>query len=323
MGVAVPRPRRDPGPGPGVPPAFIRCAFVAAPVAMAVTAPPTAAPRAKLSLPELREKARQVRIETLRMTYVAGSGHPGGSFSMAEFLSALYYNHLGVDPADPKGPDRDVFILSKGHCAPALYAILGDLGFFPKEEWRRLRKFGGLLQGHADRKIPGVEMSTGSLGMGLGYANGVALAKRLDGRPGRVWVVVGDGELQEGNIWESAMTSAHRKLANVTVIVDHNKIQIDGRVEEVKHLQSVADKFRAFGFAVREVDGHDLEAVQKAYQDVGRVADRPTCIVMHTLKGKGVSFMQDKAEFHGRSLTKDEMVKAMAELGETWAPEPV
>ena len=277
--------------------------------------------RAPLSLEELRAKARQVRIETLKMTYSAGSGHPGGSFSMAEFLSALYYNHLRIDPANPRDPDRDIFILSKGHCAPALYAILGDLGFFPKEEWRRLRKFGGLLQGHADRKIPGVEMSTGSLGMGLGYGNGCAIAKRIDGRRGRVWVVVGDGEVQEGNIWESAMTSAHRRLGNLTVIVDHNKIQIDGRVEEVKDVGSLAAKFTAFGFHTLEVDGHDIQAVLRAYEEVEKVTDRPSCLVMHTLKGKGVSFMQDKAEFHGRSLTKDEMLKAMAELGETWTPE--
>jgi transketolase len=317
-----------PGPRPPVPSGplategLISGPPVAPDVAMAVTtALPEAARRSPLSVAELGEKARQVRLETLKMTYIAGSGHPGGSFSMAEFLTALYHNHLNIDPANPKDPDRDVFILSKGHCAPALYAILGDLGFFPKEEWKRLRKFGGLLQGHADRKIPGVEMSTGSLGMGLGYANGVALAKRIDGRKGRVWVVVGDGEIQEGNIWESAMTSAHRRLTNVTVIVDHNKIQIDGRVEEVKHLQSVAEKFRAFGFHVLEVDGHDIPAVLKAYEEAERAEDKPSCIVMHTLKGKGVSFMQDKAEFHGRSLTKDEMVKAMAELGETWSPD--
>jgi transketolase len=277
--------------------------------------------RAPLSLAELKAKARMVRLETLKMTYLAGSGHPGGSFSMADFLSALYYNRLRIDPANPKDPERDIFILSKGHCAPALYAILGDLGFFPKSEWTRLRKFGGLLQGHADRKIPGVEMSTGSLGMGLGYANGCALAKRVDGHGGRVWVVCGDGELQEGNVWESAMTSSHRSLSNVTVLVDHNKIQIDGRVEEVKDVRSVADKFRAFGFFVQEVDGHDAKAVLDALAEVDRPRDEPSCIVMHTIKGRGVSFMADKAEFHGRSLTKDEMVRAMGELGETWAPE--
>ena len=259
-----------------------------------------------------------VRIETLRMTYGAGSGHPGGSFSMAELLCALYYNRLNIRPDNPADPDRDIFILSKGHCAPGLYAVLGDLGFFPKAEFARLRKFGGLLQGHADRKIPGVEMSTGSLGMGLGYGNGIALAKRIDGRKGRVYVVLGDGELQEGNIWESALTSSHRRLDNVCVIVDANKIQIDGYVKDVKDLGDIEAKFAAFGFWTRTVPGHDLKAVLQAYGDAEAVQGKPQCLIMDTQKGHGVSFMVAKPEFHGRALTKDEMVKAMAELGEKW-----
>ncbi|MEA3143530.1 MAG: transketolase, partial [Thermoplasmata archaeon] len=246
-----------------------------------ISRPPVAAPvqalqaRQPLSIPELQEKARRLRVEVLKMTFGAGSGHPGGSFSMAEFLTALYYNKLQISPQNPKDPDRDLFILSKGHCAPGLYAVLGDLGFFPKQEFTRLRKFGGLLQGHADRKIPGIEMSTGSLGMGLGYGNGAALAKRMDGKQGRVYVVLGDGELQEGNIWESALTSSHRKLDNVCVIVDANKIQIDGWTKDIKNVDPIEAKFKAFGFWTKTVPGHDLAAVLAAYDEAEQVKGQP------------------------------------------------
>lgn len=285
---------------------------------MALAAPS----RAPLTVPQLAEKARQLRVEVLKMIDAAGSGHPGGSFSMAEFLTALYYNEMNVRPQDPKDPDRDVFVLSKGHCAPGLYAVLGDLGFFPKAEFGKLRKFGGLLQGHADRKIPGIEMSTGSLGMGLGYGNGIALAKRLDGRKGRIYVVLGDGELQEGNIWESALTSSHRKLDNVCVIVDWNKIQIDGHVKDVKNVDPIDDKFRAFGFWTKVVDGHNLADILAAYKEAAAVKGKPQCLIMDTQKGQGVSFMVKKPEFHGRALTKDEMAKAMQELGAPWPLTP-
>jgi transketolase len=274
--------------------------------------------RQPLSIPELQEKARRLRVEVLKMTFGAGSGHPGGSFSMAEFLTALYYNKIHISPQNPKDPDRDLFILSKGHCAPGLYAVLGDLGFFPKAEFTRLRKFGGLLQGHADRKIPGIEMSTGSLGMGLGYGNGAALAKRMDGRAGRVYVVLGDGELQEGNIWESALTSSHRKLDSVCVIVDANKIQIDGWTKDIKNVDPIEAKFKAFGFWTKTVPGHDLKAVLAAFDEAEQVKGQPQCLVMDTEKGHGVSFMVGSAQFHGRALTKDEMVQAMQELGEQW-----
>ncbi len=274
--------------------------------------------KAALTLAELQEKCRVARVEVLKMTYGAGSGHPGGSFSMAEFLVALYYNRLNVNPQNPKDPDRDIFVLSKGHCAPGLYAVLGDLGFFPKSEFGKLRKFGGLLQGHADRKIPGIEMSTGSLGMGLGYGNGTALAKRIDNRKGRVYVVLGDGELQEGNIWESALTSSHRKLDTVCVIVDANKIQIDGWTKDVKDLGDIEAKFKAFGFWTKSVAGHDLKSILAAYEEASQVKGQPQCLIMDTQKGHGVTFMVGKPEFHGRALTKEEMVKAMGELGEKW-----
>lgn len=261
---------------------------------------------------ELQADARQVRIDTLEMTAAAGSGHPGGSFSMAEFLVTLY-DRLDVAPDRLADPDRDIVVLSKGHCAPGLYAVLAQKGFIDRAEFPRLRRLGGQLQGHADRKIPGIEMSTGSLGMGLGYGNGVALAKKLDGSKGRVWVILGDGELQEGNIWESAMTSAHRHLDNLTIIVDWNKIQIDGHLADVKALDPAA-KFAAFGFHVITCNGHDIEAVQAAYDEAQAVQGQPTCIVMDTVKGHGVSFMADTAEFHGRSLTPEEMEQAMVEL---------
>ncbi len=265
---------------------------------------------------QLEALARDVRVETLKMTYAAGSGHPGGSFSQAEALVALY-DRMNVAPDRLDDPDRDIFILSKGHCAPGLYATLAQKGFIDAAEFPKLRRLGGQLQGHADRKIPGIEMSTGSLGMGLGYGNGIALAKKLDGHKGRVWVMLGDGELQEGNVWESAMTTTHQNLDNVTVLVDHNKIQIDGHCESVKGIEPVGDKFRAFGFHVIECDGHDIAAIQAAY-DEAEQAGKPTCIVLDTVKGKGVSFMEDTAAFHGRCLTDEEMEKAMAELDAAW-----
>lgn len=269
---------------------------------------------------ELEEFCRQGRVDVLTMTHAAGSGHPGGSFSQMEALVMLYHRHLDVSPERADDPDRDVFVLSKGHCAPGLYAVLAQRGFFGREEFPRLRRLGALLQGHADRKVPGVEMSSGSLGMGLGHGNGIALAKRMDGRAGRVWVMVGDGELQEGNIWESAMTSAHRGLDNVVLLVDHNKIQIDGACEAVKGIEPVAGKFRAFGFHVIECDGHDLDALDAAYTAAKVVTGRPTCIVLDTEKGHGVSFMTGEAAFHGRALTDDEMARAMVELDATWPP---
>ena len=269
------------------------------------------------SVDDLQELARQARVAVLNMTYDAGSGHPGGSFSMQDFLVALYHNHFDMAPDRVDDPDRDVFILSKGHCAPGLYAVLGELGYYDKKEFRRLRRLGGLLQGHVDRKIPGIEMSTGSLGMGLGFANGVALAKRMGGHKGKVVCVLGDGELQEGNIWESAMTAPHHKLDNVWCIVDWNKVQIDGPCKDVKNIEPVADKFEAFGWHVISADGHDMKAIEKAYE-AAEAADGPVCIVFDTKKGGGVSFMEGKADFHGRALKKDEMVAAMKELNEPW-----
>src|SRR5439155_4575295 len=227
---------------------------------------------------------------------------------------------LRVDPHAPKAADRDRFILSKGHTAPALYSVLAERGFFPREELMRLRKLGALLQGHADQKVPGVDMSAGSLGMGLGFANGVALATRLQGSDARVWVALGDGECQEGSVWESAMTTAHRRLDHVTVIVDANQIQIDGFTKDVKDLEPLAAKWRAFGFEVLEIDGHDMAQILKAYEiaDARVGTGKPVCIVANTQKGAGVSFTTLKADYHGRALTDDEMRRALAELGESF-----
>lgn len=275
---------------------------------------------AKPDVDALKEAARRVRVDVLRMTHKAKSGHPGGSMSMAELLVALYATRLRVDPNEPKKADRDRFILSKGHTCPGLYAVLAERGFFSKEEYKGLRRAGNLLQGHTDHKIPGVDMSAGSLGMGLGFGNGVALAARLKGLGTRVWVMLGDGECQEGSVWESAMTTPFRRLDNLTCIVDYNQIQIDGFVKDVKDLEPFADKWRAFGWDVRAINGHDFGEILAAYDyaDSRVGSGKPVLILAHTEKGHGVSFTSLKADYHGRALTDDEMKRALPELGETF-----
>ncbi len=265
---------------------------------------------------DLSAMARRIRIDVLKMTHLAGSGHPGGSFSMTELLVTLYEKFLNVDPANPDDPDRDRFILSKGHCCPGHYALLSDLGFFEREELWNLRRIDALLQGHSDMKVPGVDMSTGSLGQGLSFANGLAMAAKLDGKDFHTWCMMGDGEQQEGQVWEAAMTAAHLKLDNLTAIIDYNKIQIDGFVNDVKGLEPLADKYRSFGWHVIEIDGHDITAIEQAFQQALATEGKPTVIVAHTVKGKGVSFMENQAEFHGRALSKEEMAQALSELGE-------
>jgi transketolase len=273
-------------------------------------------------LESLATTARRMRRDVLQTTFVAGSGHPGGSFSEMEVIVSLYHGGiLRHTPKQPHHPDRDYFILSKGHACPGLYSVLADVGFFPREELWKFRTFGALLQGHVDRKIPGIEMSAGSLGMGLGYANGIALAMKLNQQDNRVYVMLGDGECQEGNIWESALTAAHRGLDNVTAILDANRVQIDGFVEDVKSLDPLADKWRAFGWRVIEIDGHDYEDIFHAFDTARATRGRPTIIIAHTVKGKGVSFMENNAEFHGRALKVDEMKRAMADLGAEWDEE--
>jgi len=266
---------------------------------------------------ELEEKAKIIRRHIIEMTGRCGSGHPGGSLSAADILAVLYFYKMRHDPNNPKREDRDRFVLSKGHAAPVLYAALAEAGYFPKSYLKTLRQIGSSLQGHVDMlSLSGVEMSTGSLGQGFSAANGMALAARLDKKNYRIYVMIGDGESQEGQIWEAAMTAGHYKLDNLTVILDHNKYQIDGRIEEIKGIQPIGDKWRAFRFNVIDnVNGHDMRAIIKALDEAERCKGKPTIIIAETVKGKGVSFMEDKPmEFHGKAPTKEEVIKALEEL---------
>jgi transketolase len=266
---------------------------------------------------ELEGKAKVIRRHIIEMIGRCGSGHPGGSLSAADILTVLYFYKLRIDPKNPKWEDRDRFVLSKGHAAPVLYSVLAESGYFPKSYLKTLRQIGSSLQGHVDMiSLPGIEMSTGSLGQGFSAANGMALAGRMDKKNYRVYVVIGDGESQEGQIWEAAMTAGHYKLDNLTVILDHNKYQIDGKVEDVKGIQPIADKWRAFRFNVIDgVNGHDIKSLIKALDDASGTKGKPTIIIAETIKGKGVSFMENSPkDFHGKAPTKEEVIKALEEL---------
>jgi transketolase len=265
---------------------------------------------------DLEEKARLFRRLILEMTFKAGSGHPGGSMSAVDILTALYYHEMRVDPKNPMWEDRDRFVLSKGHVCPALYAILAELGFFPKEALWTLRRPDSILQGHPDmRKTPGVEMSTGSLGQGLSVSCGMALAARLDKKDYKVYCMLGDGEVQEGNIWEGAMFAAHEKLDNLIAILDRNRLQIDGFTEDVMSLEPLSEKWKAFGWEVVELkDGNDMRQILEALDKATETKGKPTIIIADTLKGKGVSFMENKVGYHGRALKPDEMERARKEL---------
>ncbi|GFN22739.1 transketolase [Thermanaeromonas sp. C210] len=266
-------------------------------------------------LHDLEEKARLIRRDIVTMIGVAGSGHPGGSLSAVEIVTALYFHIMRLDPQNPDWPDRDRFILSKGHAAPLLYAVLAHRGYFPREELFTLRKLGSRLQGHPDRKsLPGVEMSTGSLGQGLSVANGIALAGRLDGRSYRVYVLLGDGELEEGMVWEAAMAAAHYKLDRVTAFVDHNGLQIDGPIREVLSPEPIAAKFQAFGWEVLTIDGHDFGQIIRAVEEAKGIKGRPTAIVAETVKGKGVGFMEHQVGWHGVAPKPEEVERALNEL---------
>ena len=266
---------------------------------------------------ELENKAKVIRRHIIEMISRCGSGHPGGSLSAADILTVLYFHKMKHDPKNPKWDERDRFVLSKGHAAPVLYATLAEAGYFPKSYLKTLRQIGSSLQGHVDMiSLPGIEMSTGSLGQGFSAANGMALALRMDKKNNHVYVVIGDGESQEGQIWEAAMTAGHYKLDNLTVILDHNKYQIDGHVEEIKGIQPIADKWRAFRFNVIDgVNGHDIKSVIKALDDASKAKGNPTIIIAETIKGKGVSFMENNPlDFHGKAPTKEEVIKALEEL---------
>ena len=265
---------------------------------------------------ELAEKARRIRINALKAIHAAKSGHPGGSLSSADILATLYFGELNIDPKNPKMADRDKFVLSKGHAVPALYAALGERGFYEVSEMMTLRQVGSKFQGHPNmNKVPGIEMSTGSLGQGFSAAVGMAIAGKIDKNPGRVYVLTGDGELQEGIVWEAAMQAAHRKLDNLVAIVDLNGLQIDGKVSDVKCVCPVDEKFRSFGWNVISVDGHNFEELTTAFKEAKSSKGVPTAIIAHTHKGKGVSFMEDNAGWHGKAPSDEELATAIEELG--------
>lgn len=265
---------------------------------------------------ELAEKARRIRINALKAIHAAKSGHPGGSLSSADILATLYFGELNIDPKNPKMVDRDKFVLSKGHAVPALYAALGERGFYEVSEMMTLRQVGSKFQGHPNmRKVPGIEMSTGSLGQGFSAAVGMAVAGKIDKNPGRVYVLTGDGELQEGIVWEAAMQASHRKLDNLVAIVDLNGLQIDGKVSDVKCVCPVDEKFRSFGWNVISVDGHNFEELTTAFKEAKSSKGVPTAIIAHTHKGKGVSFMEDNAGWHGKAPSDEELAAAIEELG--------
>ena len=263
----------------------------------------------------LKKVAVELRQTILRMIANAGSGHPGGSLSMVELLVGLYWHALAHDPKRPNWPDRDLFLLSKGHGCPALYAVLAEQGYFPKEELMTLRRYPTRLQGHPERgSVPGIEIAAGSLGQGLSMANGFALADRLDGRVRRVFCLMGDGEIQEGQIWEAAMTSHHHHLDTVCAIIDANQLQQNGPVKEIQDIEPLADKWRAFGWHTIEIDGHDISQVVRAYDEAETVHGKPQAIVARTIKGKGVSFMELNPAWHGVAPKPDELEKALKEL---------
>ncbi len=263
----------------------------------------------------VEEKAHALRRHVVEMVGKAGSGHPGGSLSSSDIVAALYFGDvLHVDPKNPAWPDRDRFVLSKGHAAPVLYAALAERGFFPVETLLTLRQLGSILQGHPDaKKVPGIEASTGSLGQGLSIAVGMALAGKLDKKAYHVWALLGDGECEEGQVWEAAMCAHHYKLDNLTAIVDHNHLQIDGPVDKVMSPEPIADKFRAFGWDTVSVDGHSVPDLLKTFKQDAE-AGKPRCIVAETVKGKGVSFMEGMASWHGKAPKGEELDKALAEL---------
>lgn len=265
---------------------------------------------------KLAEIACSVRQDIVKMISTAGSGHPGGSLSIADILTVLYFKEMRIDPQTPADPVRDRFVLSKGHAAPALYAVLSARGFFSRDLLATLRQVDSLLQGHPDmRKVPGVEISTGSLGQGLSVANGMALAARLSDLNYRVYVVLGDGETQEGQIWEAAMTAAHYRLDNLVAFLDYNGLQIDGNTSQVMTVDPVKEKWQAFGWHVEEIDGHDLEKITAALQLAKQVKGKPVMIVAHTVKGKGVCFMENNASWHGMAPDAAETEQALEELG--------
>lgn len=268
-----------------------------------------------LNIQSLEERAKIIRRYIIKMLAKAGSGHPGGSLSAVDLLVVLFYNKMRHNPQQPKWQDRDRFILSKGHGCPALYAILADMGYFSVDKLETLRQFGSILQGHPCMKTtPGIEISSGSLGQGLSVGLGIALAAKLDKKDYRTYVMLGDGEIEEGQIWEAAMAASHYKAENLCAILDQNELQIDGFIHDVMSSHPIPAKWRSFGWHVIEINGHNYKAIIDAYSEAEKIKGRPTIIVAKTVKGKGVSFMENQVDWHGKAPTKEEAEKALAEL---------
>ena len=264
---------------------------------------------------ELKKTANEVRKGIIKSTHAAKSGHPGGSLSAADVFTYLYFVELNVDPKNPKDENRDRFVLSKGHVAPGYYSTLAERGFFPKEDLLTLRHVGSYLQGHPDmKKIPGVDMSSGSLGQGISAAVGMALAAKLQNKDYRTYTLLGDGEIQEGQVWEASMLAGHRKLDNLVVIVDNNNLQIDGKITDVNSPYPIDKKFEAFNFHVINIDGNDFEQIEAAFKEARKTKGMPTAIIAKTIKGKGVSFMEDQAGWHGKAPNDEQYAQAMEEL---------
>ena len=268
-----------------------------------------------MNIEELTKKAIEVRKGIIEAVYAAQSGHPGGSLSIADILTVLYFHEMKIKPEKPKWEERDRLVLSKGHCSPALYSCLANKGYFPVEDLKTFRKIDSYLQGHPDKnKVPGVDMTTGSLGQGLSAANGMAIAGKMDRKDYRVYCILGDGEIEEGQIWEAAMTSSKYKLDNLCVIVDNNNLQIDGTVEEVMSPYPIDEKFRSFGFEIIKIDGHDIEEIIKAFEVARNIKEKPTCIIARTIKGKGISYMENQVGWHGKAPNEEQYKEAITEL---------
>lgn len=264
----------------------------------------------------LSDEAKKLRIQIIKMIYTAQSGHPGGSLSSIDILTCLYFYQMRIKPEKPSWEDRDRFVLSKGHAAPALYAILAKLGYFSKETLLTLRQVGSILQGHPDmRKTPGIEMSTGSLGNGLSVGIGMALGAKLAGKDYHTYVLIGDGEVDEGEIWEAAMAASKYQLDNLTAICDFNRVQLDGSIEEIMPLDPLPEKWKAFNWSVMEIDGHNMEEILDALDKAKQTKEKPTMIIAHTVKGKGIPFMEGKFQWHGKAPNKEEYEIALQELG--------
>lgn len=264
---------------------------------------------------KLEEIAKNIRKDIIEEIYAAKSGHPGGALSIADILTVLYFNQMNINPQNPKMEDRDRLVLSKGHASAAIYAVLAERGFFNKEELIKFRRLESMLQGHPDmKKVPGVDMSSGSLGQGLSIACGMALANKLKKQNGRVYAIVGDGEIEEGQIWEAAMLAAHYKLDNLCLIVDYNNLQIDGKITEVMNSNPIDKKFESFGFEVFNINGNDIESLLNIFEKAKTIKEKPVAIIAKTIKGKGVSFMEDKKEWHGKAPSEEEYNIAISEL---------